>query len=44
VDNSRLESSYTSPLINGLSDGDAQVLTCALTNKIPKKAKEKTNK
>lgn len=27
VDDSRLESSFTSPLINGLSDHDAQLLT-----------------
>jgi hypothetical protein len=41
VDNSRLKSSYTSPLINGLSDHDAQFLTInnfyAARNKIPLK-------
>ena len=41
MDNSRLGLSYTSSLINGLSDHDAQFLTinsiCAPTNKIPKK-------
>jgi hypothetical protein len=39
VHNSRLRSSYTSPLINGLSDHDAQFLTihniCKSKNKIP---------
>jgi hypothetical protein len=43
VDNSRLKSSSTSPLINGLSDHDAQLLTInniyATTNKIPFKQK-----
>jgi hypothetical protein len=43
VDNSRLKSSSTSPLINGLSDHDAQFLTInniyATTNKIPFKQK-----
>jgi len=43
VNNSGLESSYTSPLTNGLSDHDAQFLTiyiiCAAENKIPKKKK-----
>jgi hypothetical protein len=41
VDNSRLNSSYTSPQINGLSDHDAQFLTInniyAARNKIPLK-------
>ena len=41
LDNSKRESSYTSPLINGLSDHNAQFLTfhniCESKNKIPKK-------
>jgi len=45
VDNSRLESSYTSPLINSLSDHDAQFLTinniCASKNKISKKQRKR---
>lgn len=40
MDNNRLETSDTFPLINGLSDHDAPFLTinniCALTSKIPK--------
>jgi hypothetical protein len=55
MDNSRLESSYTSSLINGLSEHDAQFLKthniCAPKNKNKKKErerekerKEKTNK
>jgi hypothetical protein len=47
VNNSRLKSSYTSPLINGLSDHDAQFLTTnnmsAATNKIPLKEKRLIN-
>jgi hypothetical protein len=44
VDNSRLKTSSTSPVINGLSDYDAQFLTInnilyATTNKIPFKQK-----
>ena len=43
MDNSGLKSSSTSPLINGLSDQDAQLLTInniyATTNKIPFKRK-----
>jgi len=45
VDNSGLESSYTSPLINGLSDNDVQFLTihniCASENKTPKKQRKR---
>jgi hypothetical protein len=41
VDNSGLKTSYTSPLINGLADHDAQFVTInniyAATNKIPLK-------
>ena len=40
VNNSRLESSYTSPLINGLSDHDAQFLS--INNKIPKQRRTRT--
>jgi hypothetical protein len=43
VDNRRLESSYTSPLINGLSDHDAQFLKFASTNEIPKKQRRPIN-
>jgi hypothetical protein len=45
VYNRRLESSYTSPLINGLPEHDAQFLTinniCAPKNKIPKKQRKR---
>jgi hypothetical protein len=48
VDNSRLESSYTSPLINGLPDHDAHFLTinniCASKKQNSKNANEKNNK
>jgi hypothetical protein len=52
VDNNSLDSSYTSPLINGLSDHDGQFSIihniCASKNKIQKKKKreqdQKTNK
>jgi hypothetical protein len=43
VDNSRLKSSYTSPLIHGISEHDTQLLTInniyAATNKMPLKQK-----
>lgn len=46
VDNNSLDSSYTSPLINGLSDHDGQFSIihniCASKNKIQKKKKKGT--
>jgi hypothetical protein len=42
VDNSRLESSYTSPLINGLSEHDAQFLT--INNIVHQKTKFQKSK
>ena len=41
VANSRPESSYTSPIINGLSDHDSQFLITCINEQNSKKSKEK---